>query len=287
MICSQRINTPQLAEEVVAQGTADLIAMNRAIMADPEMPNKAREGRLEEIRHCIVRNECISRSRSNMPIACTVNPEMGREQEVELEPAPVPKRVMVVGGGPAGLEAARVAGLRGHQVTLYEKGDQLGGQSLLASQAPGREELDEVRRYYTHQLLDLEVAVRLNTEVTQETIEREAPDAVVFATGSQPVLPDLPATGDGRMVDAREVLAGEVPLRSGQPVVVVAWEHHIQALSTAEFLADKGCQVEVLTEALYAGSQLDGGTLELLYGRLLGKGVTVTPLTSVKAIKWN
>ena len=107
---------------------------------------------------------------------------------------------------------------------------------------------------------------------------------MVFATGSRPMLSGLPNANDGRMVDAREFLAGEVPLRPGRRVVVVAGEHYIQALSTAEFLADKGCEVEVLTEALYAGAQLDGGTLELLYGRLLGKVVTITPLTSVKSI---
>jgi 2,4-dienoyl-CoA reductase-like NADH-dependent reductase (Old Yellow Enzyme family)/thioredoxin reductase len=284
LICSQRINDPLLAEAVLARGVADLIAMNRAIMADPEMPKKAQEGRLEEIRHCIACNECRARSRSAMPIACTVNPEMGREQEMALEQARVPKRIMIVGGGPAGLEAARVATLRGHQVSLYEKSGQLGGQTLVASQAPGREDLAEVQRYYTYQLQRLEVEVHLHSDVTADTIARVAPDAVVIATGSWPVVPDLPTSGGAQVVEARAVLAGVVPVQAGQRVVVLAGEHHMQALSTADFLAHKGCHVEVLTAALYAGAQLEPGVLEVVYGRLLTKGVVITPLTTVEAI---
>ena len=285
LICSQRINDPLMAEEVLASGTADLISMNRAIMADPEMPRKAQEGRLDEIRRCIACNDCIGRSRANMPIACTVNPEMGRELEMALVAAESPKRVMIAGGGPAGLEAARVAALRGHRVTLYERGDRLGGQSLVASKAPGREELDEVRHYYSKELLGLEVGVHLNSEVTEETIEREAPDAVVIATGSWASLPDIPATDGGRVVDARSVLAGEVEVWKGQRVLVLAGEHHIQSLSTADYLADQGCKVEVLTEALYAGIQVDEDTFEVLYSRVLTKGVAITPLTRAKAVK--
>lgn len=159
-----------------------------------------------------------------------------------------------VGAGPAGLEAARVAARRGHQVSLYEKGAQLGGQTLLASRAPGREDLDEVRRYYTHQMQRLQVAVHLNTAVTPELVTQENPDALLIATGSRPAWPDIPATNEAQIVDARAILAGEVQVRPGQRVVVLAGEHHLQALSTAHFLADKGCQVAVLTEALYAGA---------------------------------
>jgi NADPH-dependent 2,4-dienoyl-CoA reductase/sulfur reductase-like enzyme len=253
-------------------------------MADPEMPKKAQEGRLQEIRHCIACNECRARSQAAMPIACTMNPEMGREQEMALEPTRTPKRVMIVGGGPAGLEAARIATLRGHQVSLYEQSDRLGGQTLLAARAPGREDLAEVQRYYTYQMQRLEVEVHLGTEVTLDTIDRVAPDVVVFATGSRPYIPDLPVRGAAQVVEARAILGEEVPVHAGQRVLVVAGEHHMQALSTADFLADKGCQVEVLTAALHAGAQLEAGTLELVYTRLLSKGVVVTPLTTVQGI---
>jgi pyruvate/2-oxoglutarate dehydrogenase complex dihydrolipoamide dehydrogenase (E3) component len=169
-------------------------------------------------------------------------------------------------------------------VRLYEKGGRLGGQTLVAAQAPGREDLAEVQRYYTHQMQLLEVEVHMHSEVTAETIAREAPDAVVIATGSWPILPDLPTSGGAPLVEARAVLAGEVPMQAGQRVVVLAGEHHIQALSTADFLVDQGCQVEVLTAALHAGAQLEPGVLEVVYSRLLSKGVVITPLTVVEAI---
>jgi 2,4-dienoyl-CoA reductase-like NADH-dependent reductase (Old Yellow Enzyme family)/thioredoxin reductase len=285
LICSQRINDPLLAEAVLARGVADLIGMNRALIADPEMPRKAREGRLHEVRHCIGCNECRARTVTAMPLACAVNPEAGREQEMALEPAGRPRRIMIVGGGPAGLEAARVAALRGHRVCLHEKSARLGGQTLVAARAPGREDLAEVQRYYAYQMELLKVEVRLDSDVTATTIAREAPDALVIATGSSPIVPDLPTSGGARLVEARAVLAGEVPVRAGQRVVVVAGEHHIQALSAADFLADLGCRVEVFTAALYAGAQLEPGTLEVLYGRLFAKGVGITPLTLVEAIE--
>ena len=283
LICSQRVNDPLIAESVLASGAADLVSMNRAIMTDPEMPTKAREGRLEEIRHCIACNECIARGRIGMPIACTMNAELGREQQMAIEKTDTPRHVLVVGGGPAGLEAARVASLRGHRVTLYEKGATLGGQPLIASQAPGREELDEVRRYYTYQMGLQEVDVHLNTEATSETIEQEAPDAVVIATGSRAILSELTAD-DVPVVDVRTILSGEADIEPGQRVVLQAEDHHMQGLTAADFLVEKGCEVQVLTEAVYAGSQIETGTLETLYQRLLTKGVTITPLTTIKLI---
>ena len=283
LICSQRVNDPLIAESVLASGAADLVSMNRAIMTDPDMPTKAREGRLEEIRHCIACNECIARGRIGMPIACTMNAELGREQQMAIEKTDMPRHVLVVGGGPAGLEAARVASLRGHRVTLYEKGDTLGGQPLIASQAPGREELDEVRRYYTYQMGLQEVDVHLNTEATSETIEQEAPDAVVIATGSRAILSGLTAD-DVPVVDVRTILSGEADIEPGQRVVLQAEDHHMQGLTAADFLVEKGCEVQVLTEAVYAGSQIETGTLETLYQRLLTKGVTITPLTTIKLI---
>jgi pyruvate/2-oxoglutarate dehydrogenase complex dihydrolipoamide dehydrogenase (E3) component len=130
----------------------------------------------------------------------------------------------------------------------------------------------------------LEVEVHLHSEVTAATIAREAPDAVVVATGSWPILPDLPSSGGAQLVEARAVLAGEVLVQAGQRVVVLAGEHHMQALSTADFLAEKGCRVEVITAALHAGAQLEPGVLEMVYSRLLTKGVVITPLTVVEAI---
>jgi 2,4-dienoyl-CoA reductase-like NADH-dependent reductase (Old Yellow Enzyme family)/thioredoxin reductase len=284
LICAQRINDPVLAEEILARGVADLIAMNRALMADPEMPRKAQEGRLDEIRHCIACNECRSRSIAALPVACTMNAEMGREQEMPIVPAAVPKKILVIGAGPAGLEAARVAALRGHRVVLYEKADRLGGQTLVASRAPELGELDEVRRFYSHQMSLLGVTLHLGREATADTIVAEAPDAVIVATGSRPRWPEIAIAEGSAVTEPRALLAGTVPVDVGWRVVVIAGEHHIQALCTADFLAETGCHVEVLTPALYAGAQLETGVLELLYRRLLRRGVVITPLTAVTSI---
>ena len=284
LICSQRINDPLIAERVVAAGSADLISMNRAIMADPEMPTKAREGRLDEIRKCIACNECIGRFRDGLPIACTVNPEMGREQQLaELTEVETPRRVMVVGGGPAGLEAALVAALRGHQVSVYERGPELGGQTLLAAAAPGREEMGEIRRYYSHQLASMEVEIHLNTDVTPELIERESPDVVLIATGSTAFEPEIETSDGAHVIDARDVLAGDAQI--GERVVVVAGEQHIQALSVADYLADRGHEVELLTPSYSGGALLEAGTRDRVTLRLLEAGVTISPLTEVSAVR--
>ncbi|MFQ5381624.1 MAG: FAD-dependent oxidoreductase, partial [Dehalococcoidia bacterium] len=204
-------------------------------------------------------------------------------QLAPLTPTERPLRVMVVGAGPAGLEAARVAALRGHRVDVYEKGAEIGGQTLLAQRAPGRLEIGEIARYYSVQLRRLEVALHLQTEVTPELVAGEDPDVVLVATGSVPYQADIRAVEGAHVVDARDVLGGEAS--PGRRVVVVAGEAHIQALSTADFLADRGHEVEVVTRAIYAGSQLEAGTREAVYRRLLENGATITPLTRVRAVR--
>lgn len=279
-----RINDPVLAESILAQGQADMIGMARALIADPELPKKAREGRLDEIRHCIGCNEgCVGIPFLTAPLTCAINPEAGKEKELAIEPATTRKKVMVIGGGAAGLEIARVAALRGHHVSLYEKENELGGQLNIAARAPGRVEFAEVPRYYTYQMKLLKVDVHLGTLVTAEMIGKENPDAVVVATGSQPLIPLLPGANGANVVEVREVLEERVEI--GQNVVLIADEHHSKGLSTAEFLADRGKKVEVLTDALHAGAQLDRSTLEAIYPRLLNKGVIITPLTRVKEIQ--
>jgi len=279
-----RINDPVQAEKVLAENQADLVIMNRATICDPEMPRKAREGRLNEIRRCTGCNEgCIGRWVQGLPITCAYNPEVGREAEFAISPAPVSKKVMVIGGGAAGLEAARVAALRGHRVSLYEKGAELGGQLNIAARAPMRADFLEVPRFYGYQLELLGVDVHLGTEVTAEMVEAEKPDSVVVATGSLPYLPPIPTEEGAAVVEVRELLGGGVEV--GRRVVVVAGEQHIQALSAADFLAENGKTVEVLTEGLYAGARLDPATLMVVLPRLLGKGVRITPSTGVKEIR--
>lgn len=281
-----RINDPQQAEEIIASGHADMVAMNRAIIADPEFANKAREGRVAEIRKCTACNEgCWGRGSMGLPlgIGCIVNPQIGFERETVLIPAEKKKRVAVVGGGVAGMETARVAAERGHSVTLYEKGAALGGLVNIAAQAPLRIDLGEPVRYYTHELQRLGVDIRLGVNATASAVLAEGPDAVVIATGSVPAFPtDIPGIGTARVHEVREVYDDLDSI--GETVLVVADEHHQQALSTADFLVEAGKGVEVVSRRRFAGQEIEHNTIVTLYPILLRKGVTLTPLSWVREV---
>jgi len=284
-----RIIDPFQAEEIIANNQADMVTMCRALIADPEFPNKVREGRLEEIRPCISCNEgCFGRVTNGFPLSCSMNPSVGRENRPgwgELEPAALKKKVIIVGGGPAGLEAARVAALRGHRVSLYEKNPELGGQTQIAARAPGREAFLDLTRYYSHQMKMLGVDVHLQHAVTADFVKQESPDAVVLAIGSVPLVPDIPGVNQDNVVEAREVLTGEAEV--GHKVVVFAGEQHAQALSTADFIASQGKEVEILCEEYHAGSQIEMGTRAAIYERLYEAGVTLTPCTALKEVSGN
>jgi 2,4-dienoyl-CoA reductase-like NADH-dependent reductase (Old Yellow Enzyme family)/thioredoxin reductase len=281
-----RINDPQQAEDIIAAGYADMVALNRAIIADPEFANKAREGRVDEIRKCTGCNEaCWGRGAIGLPlgIGCIFNPQIGFERESVLAPAAAKKRVVVVGGGVAGLETARVAAERGHTVTLYEKGETLGGLVNIAAKAPLRIDIGEPVRYYTHELQRLGVDVRLGAEATADTILGESPDAVVLATGSLAAYPtDIPGLETATVREVREVY--DDPDALGQKVLILAEEYHQQALSTADFLAANGKEVEVVVRRRYAGDEIEHNTIVMLYPMLLKKGVTLTPLSWARAV---
>ena len=245
-----RINTPALAEWVLAEGKADMVGMVRELIADPHLPNKAREGRLDEIRTCVACLEsCVGRLERGLSISCIYNPVSGREKEWSaLEPADTKKRVFVVGGGPAGLEAARVAAVRGHTVTLFEKSAQLGGQVKTAAQAPHREDFGEIAAYLESQVRRLGVEVLLGEEVSEGMILEANPDVVVIATGSNAYIPPVPGS------------------------------------EVAELLADQGKKVELITTKPYVGASLDLLTWRLLYERLMEKGVEMSASVALKEI---
>lgn len=285
-----RINDPVRAEEILAGGQADMVGMFRGLIADPDMVNKARTGKAEEVRRCIGCCEgCTTHLGLALPLSCTVNVQAGREKEFVIHPAEIKKRVLVIGGGGAGLETARIAALRGHQVSLYEKEDTLARDLKIAVRAPGREGWEDVIRYYSQQMKKLKVDVHLNAFVTpemaEEMVEKKGYAAVVVATGADPFIPEVPGMDSTELIvaEARKVLEGTAS--SGERVLLVAYENHSVALTTADFLADRGKTVELITESLYAGPQLDMSTSETIHTRLLMKGVTITPLTGLKEIR--
>jgi len=289
-----RVNDPVQAEQILENRHADLIFMNRALICDPEFPNKAREGRLDEIRKCMSCSEgCwmrVAQDRNPMGVSCSYNPTVGKETIpgwLELIPAQTKKKVMVIGGGPAGLETARVAAARGHDVSLWEKGDDLGGMVLLASKAPAREDLGELPRYYKYQMKLLDVNIHLNSEVTVDTVKQENPDVVVVATGSLPLIPDdIPGSEQDNVINnVRDVLDGKVEV--GQNVLIADEQRHIQGLCTADFLAQQGKKVEVITPYPSAGEDMEQLTRMILLPRLVWAGVKITPSSRLKEISGN
>jgi NADPH-dependent 2,4-dienoyl-CoA reductase/sulfur reductase-like enzyme len=290
VFCVGRITDPLMAEEILARNEADMVSMPRANIAAQEFANKAREGRLDEIRHCIGVNEgCIGRASIGLPLTCALNPSVGQEAESAITAAAVRKRVLVIGGEIAGMEAARVAAIRGHRVTLYEQQVQLGGQLLIAAKAPGRDEMAEPVRYYTRQFKLLGVRVCLGTTVDDALVRAESPDAVIVATGALPAFPCIDGLEEGKAegvhtVLARDVLAGSATA-VGDTVIVLATDQGMDGLSTVDFLAERGKQVEVHTPYPTVGAAVEMMTQAVIIGRLLRKHVKRTVMTAINAIR--
>jgi 2,4-dienoyl-CoA reductase (NADPH2) len=220
VISSNRYSDPVLAERMLRDGAADLIAMGRPLIADPDLPRKARHGRTDEINSCVACNQgCFDSIFAGHPVACLVNPRAGREHSHQLQPAATRKRVTVIGGGPAGMQAAITTAARGHQVTLLEKSARLGGQLNLASAAPGREELGIIILSLRSQMERGGVEVKLGHDTGAEDVLLSNPDAVVVATGAEPMMTELPGAAALHVVQAWDVLANAVDV--GDRVVVL------------------------------------------------------------------
>jgi 2,4-dienoyl-CoA reductase (NADPH2) len=217
---SNRINMPEVAEEILARGDADLISMARPLLADPDWANKARDARADEINTCIACNQaCLDHVFGNKLVSCLLNPRAGHETELKLLPARRAKRVAVVGAGPAGLSAAVSAAQRGHQVTLYEADDKIGGQFDIARRIPGKEEFTESIRYY-HRMLDVTgVKVVLNTRVAAAQLIEGGYDDVVLATGVRPRIPDIPGIDHPMVLSYQELVREQRPV--GTRVAVI------------------------------------------------------------------
>ncbi|HEV7680390.1 MAG TPA: FAD-dependent oxidoreductase [Candidatus Dormibacteraeota bacterium] len=270
-----RVVDPAIAEGLLADGAADMVGMVRALIADPDLPRKAREGRADEVRMCLGMSECHYIGAHRVPMTCAVNAAAGRESEMEIRPAAVARTVLVVGAGPAGMEAARVAALRGHRVFLCDRERALGGTPRILARDPNRRNLRDHAVYFETELRKLGVELLLGDEVTAETVVEFAPDAVVVATGGVPLIPDVPGIDSSNVVTGLAVLRGDVDV-SGRVVVAGGLDSHIGAPTIAEYLADLGCEVEYLSEQMdFAHGAEDGTRLPLMH-RMLTKGVRVS-----------
>jgi mycofactocin system FadH/OYE family oxidoreductase 2 len=282
-----RILDPMHADRILSDGHADMIGMTRAQIADPELAKKSEEGRIDDIRPCIGCNQGCGGNPNDMPehIYCVQNPAIGREKELgigTLQRAARMKKVLVVGGGAGGMETAWVAAARGHRVTLYEKTERLGGQINLARKLPGRDEMEGIVRWRIRQMAEYAVKVVLNQEVTAAMITREAPDAVVIATGSKPFLgqylksiPPPQGWEQPNVVSCEDILEERITI--GDRVIILDVEGRIKGLGTADMLAVQGKNVELVTPLLYPGACLDVTSLEYLKAKAAKDGVKFTP----------
>ncbi len=278
VIASGSITSPELAESILEEGKGDFVSLGRPLLADPYFAKKAQQGRPEEIRRCIRCNQgCLHKGiMSGKSLMCSVNVAIGREdrfarlQYDENDPAPEAKKVLVVGGGPGGMEAARVAALRGHEVALFEKRDQLGGALIEASVPEFKHELKSLVNYLSGQLKRLNVSVHLNTEITAARILENTPDAVIVAAGGKPSMPDIPGIDSDKCVNGLDVYRGK---EVGDTVAVIGGG--MLGCELALHLADQGKKVILTTRQEKIAYDMETAHYIVFMERLLGSGVQV------------
>lgn len=253
VIAVGKLGYPELAERVLQEGKADFICLGRALLADPEWPNKVKKGRLEDIRPCVGCHEgCLKRVFDVKYLSCAVNPATGMEREFTIKPAEKKKSVLVVGGGASGMEAARVTALGGHKVTLWEKGDVLGGNLIPASVPDFKQDYRRLINFLSTQIKKLGVTIEFAKEATAELILEMKPDVVFIATGSTSIVPEIPGVGKKMVVTAVDLLLGK--REAGKSVVVVGGG--LIGCETALYLAQKGKKLTIV-------EMLDGVMLDM------------------------
>lgn len=242
VIVGGKIKDPGLAEEMLETGKADFISLTRSLVADPEWPNKVKQGRLQDIRGCISCNQCTQKAEEPPKRRCVVNPELCQELELKdgIGRAARVKKIWVIGGGPAGLQAAIVAAERGHEVSLFEKAGALGGAFRLASRAPFKGEVEELIRYLRHRLGQLPVKVTLSHQIGDREVRSERPDVVVLATGARPCRPQI--VGVEHALEATEIWRDQGGIR-GEVVVIGGGD---LGCETADILSESGTDVTIV-----------------------------------------
>ena len=243
IIVANRIRTPELGEEIISDGKADMIAYGRTLICDPEFFNKACSGKANEIRKCTSCLYCISLLMGGVSIACLYNPLVGQEGNFDMtKKAAKSKKLAVIGGGPAGMAAAYIAANRGHDVVLFEKATELGGNVTPGTKPPFKSEIGFVTDYLTRMVKVAGVDVRLNIKAGLDEVKKLSPDAVFVASGAVPVIPEIPGADGPNVVTAEDILNGAA--QAGKTVVVIGGGS--VGVETAEYLAEKGCKVTVI-----------------------------------------
>ena len=275
-----RINDPVVAEDLLKNGYCDLVGMVRAGIADPEFAIKAKEGRLDEIRRCIACTRCIDEASepATFPYTpmCSINPVIGSELrwEEQFKPAAKKKNVVVVGGGLAGCEAARIAAKRGHSVTLLDKNKRLGGQLLISSKVAGRDSFEDQIYFEENEMIRSGVTVKLETSVDMAAVKALKPDAVVIATGSTPRVPhDVEGLEQAHVVQGWDVMQGKA--QTGKRVAVISQEDYYETPCVAEFLAAQGKEVTVFHKSVHLGSEIARYSIGMVHKRMEEFNVTV------------
>ena len=267
-----RINDPLVADELIEKGLADLICIGRGLLADPEMPKKAKEGRLDDIRRCIACNTCMESIFRKGRIECLVNPVLGREEEMAFHPAKTRKKVMVIGAGPGGLNVAWVAARRGHDVHLFERQSEVGGQLILGSVSAYKKELLNLIRFQKRQIERFGVTCHLNQEVTKDTIAFQSPDVVILATGSIPVFPPVEGIDKPIVFPMDQALNHSSRMGSKKAVVIGGGAIGCEV---ALHLSEKGCDVTIVEMLPKIGARLESMTKKIFIRKLVDNGVAI------------